>query len=287
MGMDPARWPRLPVLLLALGCAGWALAVASSPAVAESGPRIRPRPEPDRPDRPDRPNRPTPIARVGMRLVDAGSRALRTFSDRGRTYVLGRQGERYRIRIDNPTSSRVEAVVSVDGLDAVDGKPASVGKRGYVVAPFGEVTIEGFRTSMDDVATFRFSSVRDSYAARKGDDRNVGVIGVALFRERMPEPPPPSAAAPVAPGKQGGAARSEAKADDRRGLGTEFGERRESAVESTRFERASSSPDRVIELRYDDREGLLRLGIPLDEPGESDRRDSAEPFPDRRFATPP
>ena len=57
-------------------------------------------------------------------------------------------------------------------------------KRGYVIAPYGEVTIDGFRTSLDQVATFRFSSVRDSYAGRKGQDRNVGVIGVAFFPER-------------------------------------------------------------------------------------------------------
>ena len=61
---------------------------------------------------------------------------------------------------------RVEAVVSVDGLDAVDGKPASVGKRGYMIPAFGDVTIDGWRTSLSTVAAFRFSSVRDSYAAR-------------------------------------------------------------------------------------------------------------------------
>ena len=58
-------------------------------------------------------------------------------------------GDRYRVRITNPTARRVEAVVSVDGLDAIDGKTASFDdKRGYVIAPYGEVTIEGFRTSL-------------------------------------------------------------------------------------------------------------------------------------------
>jgi hypothetical protein len=36
---------------------------------------------------------------------------------------------------------------------------------------------------MSQVAAFRFGSVRDSYAARKGDAQNVGVIGVAFFAE--------------------------------------------------------------------------------------------------------
>ncbi|MDZ4063417.1 MAG: hypothetical protein U1E22_02010, partial [Coriobacteriia bacterium] len=45
--------------------------------------------------------------------------------------------------------------------------------------------IEGFRTSADAVAAFRFSSVRGSYSARSGQgDQNVGVIGAAFFNEQ-------------------------------------------------------------------------------------------------------
>src|SRR5580692_3598831 len=65
--------------------------------------------------------RPAPGPRV--EVVDEGSRRLATFTQGGRTYVLGEQGQRYQLHIVNPTGSRIEAVVSVDGLDAVDGKP--------------------------------------------------------------------------------------------------------------------------------------------------------------------
>ena len=34
------------------------------------------------------------------------------------------------------------------------------------------------------MAAFRFGAVRDSYASRTGDDRNVGVVGFAFFAER-------------------------------------------------------------------------------------------------------
>ena len=79
-----------------------------------------------------------------------------------------------------------EVVASVDGLDVTDGRSASPDKRGYVVPPHGRVEIDGFRRNMAEVAAFRFGSVRDSYAARTAEtgDRNVGVIGVALFSER-------------------------------------------------------------------------------------------------------
>jgi hypothetical protein len=46
------------------------------------------------------------------------------------------------------------------------------------------LSIDGFRTSDDAVAAFRFGRVADSYAAQTGGDRNVGVIGLAIFAER-------------------------------------------------------------------------------------------------------
>ncbi|HEV3393683.1 MAG TPA: hypothetical protein VG103_09285, partial [Chthoniobacterales bacterium] len=44
--------------------------------------------------------------------------------------------------------------------------------------------VDGFRQSTEAVAAFRFSPVRESYAAEKyHNTRNVGVIGIALFSE--------------------------------------------------------------------------------------------------------
>jgi len=114
-----------------------------------------------------------------------------TFWHAGETYVLGQLGERYVLRVRNHTGRRVEAVVSVDGRDVVDGKPADVRrKRGYLVPAWGTVDIDGWRLSERQAAAFRFSSVADSYAARTGSAREVGVIGVAVFPERVYTPPP-------------------------------------------------------------------------------------------------
>ena len=79
-------------------------------------------------------------------------------------------------------------MVTVDGLDVIDGETGDLRKRGYIVPAYGEVRIEGFRTSLADVATFRFSSVDGSYAGQKGKARNVGVIAVAIFEEQAPPP---------------------------------------------------------------------------------------------------
>jgi hypothetical protein len=80
--------------------------------------------------------------------------------------------------------------------------------------------------------------------------------------------------------------------ESRPGLGTEFGERRYSAVEYTKFERESPTHPQVVrELRYNDREGLVALGVPVDGayPSVDDLslRESADPFPRNRFAAPP
>jgi hypothetical protein len=128
---------------------------------------------------------------VASGLVSFGLKSeggwLRGVEGGGEVYVMGEPGERYDILLRNETGRRVEVVVSVDGLDVLDGRPASVQKRGYVIPGHGSVRIEGWRTSMNQVAAFRFANVRNSYAALKhGSTKNVGVIGVAVFTEDHP-----------------------------------------------------------------------------------------------------
>ena len=122
--------------------------------------------------------------RITVSLVDSSGRPLRAAHIDGRTVALGSDGDRYVVRVENHTAVRVEAVATVDGLDVVDGEEGDLNKRGYVIAPYDSLEIEGFRESEGSVRAFRFGKVSDSYAARRGKDRNVGVVGIALFRER-------------------------------------------------------------------------------------------------------
>ncbi|HRV18855.1 MAG TPA: hypothetical protein P5317_12700, partial [Myxococcota bacterium] len=123
-------------------------------------------------------------------LVDG--RPLREYLHKGQTWVEGQKGARYEILVRNNTDRRIEVVASVDGLDVIDGLAGDFNKkRGYVVAPYGKVIIDGFRISMQEVAAFRFSAVADSYAAKTSGARNVGVIGVAVFTEKKVEVPKP------------------------------------------------------------------------------------------------
>lgn len=121
---------------------------------------------------------------VMVSLTDASGRPLRALHADGRTVAIGNDGDRYVIRVDNRSPFRVETVASVDGLDVVDGDDGDLRKRGYVLGPHDTLEIEGFRESAGTVRAFRFGSVKDSYADRRGKGRNVGVVGVALFEER-------------------------------------------------------------------------------------------------------
>jgi hypothetical protein len=125
---------------------------------------------------------------IRVALNDDSGRPLPAFYAGGRTYAIGEAGQRYTVVVTNDSGMRVEAVASVDGLDVLDGKPASFSKRGYLVPAWGSVEIDGFRQTSDHVAAFRFGSVRDSYAARTGTDRNVGIVGVAIFAPRHAPP---------------------------------------------------------------------------------------------------
>ncbi len=245
------------------------------------------------------------------------------YAHRDTCYVEGRRGQRYVLRARNPGDRRIEVIPTVDGLDVHSGKDASFEQRGLILPAHTSFDFEGFRLSSSEVATFRFGGVEQSYASQIGKPRNVGVIGVAVFAEASPPPPvhvappfesvaPPPGPTPypAPPGSMppvGGARRSDgapAPAPSARasssgpapggapgprpapsGLGTTFGERRESKVGSTQFDRATSAPVGVMVLRYEDRDGLRALGIDVD---GLQRRETANPFPgESQFAKPP
>lgn len=237
-------------------------------------------------------------------LVDGGGYPLRTFAHGAETWVLGALGQHYGVRVDNPTPQRVEVVVTVDGRDSINGAPGSLSARGYIVEPYGHLLVDGFRTSADGVAAFRFTSPGDSYAGRVGGGANIGVIGVAVFPEQAPQvmvapPAPPWMALEDAdrdaPADKAGRYEAEESGGDARGyaptqrpgLGTQYGEHRHSPTVQVQFERASSSPAAVLAIYYDDHAGLARRGIvapPYYAPN------SPAPFPamsDRRYAPPP
>jgi hypothetical protein len=242
---------------------------------------------------------------VDVQIVDRErGEALTAWRHRGATWVAGRPGDRYAVRLTNRSAGRVLVVLSVDGVNAVSGDTAAVGQTGYVLAPWQSAEITGWRKSFSEAAAFYFTALPDSYAARTDRPDNVGVVGAAVFRERVvpplqrplePQPPVSSRrdpegerrsldqraqAAAQSSGSLGGAADSAAgersrpapaaspaplrdreafaKADK---LGTGHGEREYSPTTQTAFERASSQPAEVVQIRYDSYANLVASGV--------------------------
>ena len=121
--------------------------------------------------------------------VKGGWSTLKNYNSGGRRYVVGRKGSNYSLVVKNLSHSALEVVLSVDGLDVMDGKSASFKKRGYIIQPEKTLAVKGFRTSESAVAAFKFSTVSGSYSnLRHGRTRNVGVIGMAVFTQRGVDP---------------------------------------------------------------------------------------------------
>ena len=130
--------------------------------------------------------------------------------------MIGTPGHEYAVRVRNCTGRRLLAVVSVDGVNAVTGETASTGQSGYVIEPGGYVNIQGWRKDLERTAAFYFSDPDDAYASRTGRPDDLGVIGVALFRERERPAPyayenhaPEAASSADATARQGAAERRE------------------------------------------------------------------------------
>jgi hypothetical protein len=140
---------------------------------------------------------------VDLQVVDRETgQVMQVWRHDGRLFVAGQPGARYSLRVTNNTDGRVLAVMSVDGVNVISGETAGYGQTGYVLRPRESYDVSGWRKSDSEVAAFTFAPQSQSYAARTGRPLDVGVIGLAVFRERVvlaPTPIAPLAAPLMAP----------------------------------------------------------------------------------------
>lgn len=208
----------------------------------------------------------TPAAASGLGAIEVydrtSGRTLPVHQHQGRHYVVGEPGHEYQLVLRNHSGARVLAVPSVDGVNVITGQTASPEQGGYVLAPHDSVAVAGWRKSLDEIAAFYFTQHRNSYAARTGRPFDVGVIGVALFREKARCCQWFGDAQPQAEDRAAeGAAAPSAKRQENDKLGTGHGRREHSSVRYTEFERASEQPDEILAIYYDSRENLVAQGV--------------------------
>jgi hypothetical protein len=254
-----------------------------------------------------------PADLVDLQVVDRETgQPLRTWRHDGRLFVAGQPGARYALRVTNHTGGRVLVVMSVDGVNIITGQTAGYGQTGYVFSPYQSFDVSGWRKSETEVAAFTFAPLPQSYAARTGRPGDIGVIGVAAFRERLVVPVAPVAVAPATASKPGRrsdaanevsemvvtgarasspatppapAARAAATAASdlvvtaqrrEEKLGTAHGAREWSVSTTVAFERATSYPQLIRRIEYDTFDNLVAGGV-IRPPWDGGRR--PRPFP--------
>lgn len=231
---------------------------------------------------------------TGTVEVVVDGRALPEYRAYGTRYVEALKGREYAIRLHNPFDVRVAVALSVDGLSTIDARhTTAAAARKWVIGPHETVTISGWQTSMAQARQFFFTTEDRSYARRLGQPDNQGVISAVFFRERAPVRIVPLAqndAADSAPRQRGAPAGAAAKAESSAARAAEeyaatgIGQRTDHAVEIVHLD-LEASPAATIDIRYEYRSQLVRLGIVPNAPAADDslsRRQNAQGF-DKRF----
>ena len=229
---------------------------------------------------------------------------LDELSARGREYVEALEGREYSVRLTNHTPARVAIALAVDGLNSIDAKTTEMRRASkWILGPYETITIDGWQTGSSTARRFYFTTEDESYGAWLGKTRDLGLISAAVFRERVPHPSPivrptlernegdgqgaPSSSRSSQPQRKQAPAEAELSDDlAATGIGRQIDHR----VRRVRFD-AESSPVALLDLRYEYRDALVRLGVvPSSRARYQDplgRRERSRGFEDSSFAPDP
>lgn len=126
---------------------------------------------------------------------------IKEYYHKDKFYIEAKEGSEYTIKIKNHNYKKIMAVLSVDGIEVLKGGIASDADSGYIINPFSSIEIKGYRIDENNIATFKFTDGKTSYATvveQEFDDakleevkkeniapaRNNGVIGVRIWEEK-------------------------------------------------------------------------------------------------------
>ena len=217
-----------------------------------------------------------------MQIRPNGRAAADEYYHNGNTWIEGREGSKYTIFLKNNDWRRAQFIVSVDGLDVLDGRPAGIQSRGYVLNPNQSMEIPGWRLNNREAAEFYFSKKNNSYVSEIGGNaNNAGVIGIMVFAERQVQNSPydiariarhagnnlytasTNSAIPTQYTSSMGSGQITAN-NATLSIGTGFGEAIGHQTRETTFIRNNDQiHDGLMVVYYDTAENLKRMGIQL------------------------
>lgn len=216
-----------------------------------------------------------PIA-VSVTVEGRRSPLFQAASRPDRWYLEAKERARYEVRVTNVTGQRVGFVLSVDGINAINGRRSflTATEPMYVLGPHESSVIKGWRRSLNQVNRFVFVDEERSYAERTGQaNGDLGWIRVAAFRERQDwigyregspydsrKGAPRAEGAPRSTGPMARGDGYEQPGDEGDHPGTGWGRAEQDRVRRVDFDPERFAAAQVI-LRYEYRSALVALGI--------------------------
>jgi hypothetical protein len=251
-----------------------------------------------------------------VNVLVSGSAQPRYAHD-GRWYVEALKGREYAIQLHNPYGVRVAVALSVDGLNTIDARHTTAADaRKWIIEPYQTITISGWQTSQSSARRFEFTTEERSYAQALGQANDLGLITAVYFRERAravttdatpsfrrgaggaggragggsgggagsggaPQPrteAPPAEAPALADGRAAQSAAAENKGSRDEYAATGMGRQTDHAITTVWLD-LENSPAQQVDIRYEFRPQLVRLGIlPRPVPDPLSRRENANGF---------
>jgi hypothetical protein len=208
-----------------------------------------------------------------------------------RMYFEALKGRNYSVVLRNRTGERVGVLLTVDGLNVIDGNLSNRTNHEpmYVLDAYESATIQGWRTSLSDIRKFVFVDEQRSYAERTGQGNgDLGWIRVTSYREQRPiawwptrekvapqpyrnedqgrdelrkDAPESAPEMEATPAPEGAMEMRRGQAQESKSNpGTGWGEHGYDPVRQVDFRAAAQPTDRMV-LRYEYASGLRALGI--------------------------
>lgn len=220
-----------------------------------------------------------------MQIRPNGRATADEYLHNGNIWIEGREGSKYTIYLKNNDWRRAQFIVSVDGLDILDGLPAGIHSRGYVLSPNQSMEIPGWRLNNREAAEFYFSKKSNSYVTQIGGNvTNTGVIGCMVFGENLnaspltntagyysgnilhntATPTLTSAVRNASSYPRGVVSTAATNNFSQFNVGTGFGNAVEHSTQEVNFVRSNATQaDSLMIIYYDSAENLRKMGIQL------------------------
>ncbi len=232
---------------------------------------------------------------VGIRVEGHSAPLFVKAGDFNRWYFQAFEGQNYSIVLRNNTGRRIGVLLTVDGLNVVNGEKSRLrsDEPMYVLNPWGSAEIAGWRTSLRQIRKFVFVDEAISYATRTGQaNGDMGWIRVLSFEEQRPwneitpelrydgqqkprsgdardsdrtrenraAPEAERAPVPQSATPEGADRKAQSFSGGRSFPGTGWGQKDYDPVRRTDFTPSRNATDRLV-FRYEYASGLRALGI--------------------------